>query len=523
MKKKLLLIYPEVFSVSYADMKAVSFLTKKTGGILNVSLPTIAALTPPEFDVTIIDESVEPINFDAPYDLVGITGFPTQLLRAKKIALEFRKRGVPVVCGGSSVSVSPERWRDFSDVLMVGEAERTWPQFINDFLNGSYKDTYHETERFDLDISPVPDYTRLSENSSGQYIAGIVQTSRGCPFNCEFCDVVVYVGHKMRYKSIDTILQEVEQLYKMGIIAIVLADDNFSAGRENAKKILRALRDWNRTLARPVTFTTQLSIDIAQDDEFLELAVEAGLNRVGIGIETSNKESLKETGKVQNLKVDMIEEVKKFHQYGIIVISGGIVGFDHDDISIFQEQFDFFMKTGIPNIHLYPLQAPDGTPLKKRMVKEGRYRDWDVACKDGLEKANNFNTFTIIPKNMTIEQLQQGTYWLQWKLYNLANYAKRLETFFENFESSPKKYKVKIPKLGFAKRGYGIIYRIIIYYFTKAPADEKSALRRMIRAARRSSHPNSLTFAIMAFLSIKNTRGLILELNPEVDTVCLPE
>lgn len=315
MKIKLLLIYPKNVAIDYNDYKFIEQFTRKKGGALNAGLGVIAALTPPEFDVKIIDENFENIDFDEHCDIVGITGFPTQIARAGIIAEEFRRRGAIIVCGGASVSISWERWKPFSDVLIKGEGERIWPQFINDYLAGYYKDEYCEVERFDLTNSLIPDYSSITQAILNHYMCGIVQTSRGCPFDCEFCSVIIYSGRKMRYKTVDNVIQEVEQLYTMGIRFVFLADDNFSANKKISKDILRALRNLNKTKKVPITFTTQLSIDIASDTEFLELAVAAGLKNVLIGLETPNVESLKETGKFQNLKNNPIEEVKKFLEH----------------------------------------------------------------------------------------------------------------------------------------------------------------------------------------------------------------
>lgn len=523
MKKKLLLIRPKSFSIIYSNMKFISYLTKKKGGMLNVGLAVIAALTPSEFKVKIIDENLEPVNFDEYYDMVGITAeFPNQLVRVKQIADKFRHRGILVVCGGPSVSVSPERWKEFADVLIIGEAERIWPQFINDYLNGSHRDEYLEVERFELTNTPIPDFSGITPEIINQYFCGIVQTSRGCPFDCEFCNAIVYVGRKMRYKSPDKVLQEVEQLYKMGFRIMFIADDNFSASRANAKKILKALRDWNRTLKAPMTFTAEVSIDIAKDEEFLELATEAGLKSVLIGIETPNVKSLKETGKLQNVETNMIEDVKKFHQHGIMITGTCVVGFDNDDLSIFQKQFDFFSKTGIAQVAVVTLQALDGTRLKERMVKEGRYVEWENACTKNPEYANHFNTFTIIPKQMTINQLQQGTFWLYWKLNNPINYANRIKIFFEDFENSPIKNKIKIPKPRFGEISLGIIWRFFKYYLIDASKEEKAALWQMFGYAWNSKLIHRFEIVISTFLASKNAREMIIIEEPQIDKISYP-
>jgi radical SAM superfamily enzyme YgiQ (UPF0313 family) len=524
-KKKLLLIYPKNFIADYSDTQRISIFGKR-GVFMSASLATVAALTPPEIEVKIIDENVEPINFNEPVDLVGITGFHFHLPQARQIAKEFSKRGVTVVCGGPSVSLSTERWRPIADVLIIGEAERIWPEFIEDYLAERHQHEYRESERFDLSISPVPDYSGFSEKSRKEFLAGVVQTSRGCPFNCDFCSVHVYLGHKMRYKPTDHVLQEVEQLHRMGFRGIFLADDNFQAGRKKAWKILEALRDWNRQQRQPIKFATQLSIDVAEDEAFLELAAEAGLGRVYIGIESPNVESLKEIGKVQNVQSDMLEDIKKFHVHGITVIGSTIVGFDHDDLSIFQQQFDFFKKAGIPKVHVYPLQARDGTRLKERMLQEGRYIDWEGdqnQFEENDSRYRNFESFTIMPKQMSLDQLRDGIYWLVWNLYKPENVFHRLKTFFEHFENSPKKGRLKFPRRHLDRSKITATIRILKYYFKEADPTEKRILREMLRLAGKSSAPNKFQMAIVEFFMAKNIRETLLMQNPKVDQTTYPE
>ncbi len=523
MKKKILLVNPENFSLSYGDVRFVRFLTKKSGGILNATLPTIAALTPDEFEVDVVDEKLESINFAEKYDIVGISAIVTQFGRAIEIAKEFSKRGSLVVCGGSSVSLSPERWRPYADVLIIGEAERIWPQFLADYLSGHHKKEYHETERFDLAVSPVPDYSHIPKHILNQYTMGIVQTSRGCPYNCEFCDVINYVGRKMRYKSIDTVMAEIEQLKSFGIPFIFLADDNFSAGREKATKILQAIQKWNRAQKEPITFSTQLSIDTARDKNFLKLAAESGLLRVVVGIESPNVESLKEARKYHNLQNDMIEDLKAFHEHGIMVLGTTIVGFDHDDLNIFQQHLDFHKHTGIPNIQVYPLQAPDGSALRERMIQEGRYRDWQTQPNEITKKRNNFSMFTIVPQNMTTEQLRQGTLWLLKKLYENDNFFERYKTFFDHFEASQVKSEIRFLKKSLNMHKSLVLLKFIKYFILKATREERIAILRFFRYAGKSTHPEKLIIPVFSFIMLKNTQEMLKILDPNIDNITYPQ
>ena len=523
-KKKLLLIFPRDSAITYGDMRHVAHITGRGGGVLNAGLATIAALTPKEhFDITIVDEHLTNIDFDGPWDLVGMTGFPTQLQRAREIGMAFQKRGKLVVAGGSSVSVSSERWRSFCDVLFVGLAEHTWPAFLRDYLAGAHADRYEEKSLLDFADTPVPDYSGFDPDILGAYYVGLVQTSRGCPFDCEFCDAIIYLGRKMRYKPVTTVVAELEQIAAMGIRFVYLADDNFSAGRKRAKEILRALIAFNRGRRQPISFFTALSIDAANDDEFLELSAAANMLRVFVGLETPNEDSLRETNKHQNVKNDMLDSVRRFQEHGIQVVSGSMVGFDHDGLDIFRRQVRFFASAGVPSVQVYPIQAPDGTPLKTRLVKEGRYVDWDRSVVDPGFRMNNFNTFTVIPKGMSVDELRQGTYWMIWKLYELDEITERLRVFFDAFECSPKKARLGIPKPGFDPQNIGLLFRLARHMLTRATANERRTLMTVIGLARRSSHPQAIVFALGAFLLALNVRAMMREEVPGIEQVRYPE
>jgi radical SAM superfamily enzyme YgiQ (UPF0313 family) len=522
-KKKLLLIEPKNDALAFGEMPFLKKILRGRGVIMNASLATIAALTPKEeFDITVIDEKLQKIDFDAPWDMVGVTAILTQYIRAREIIAEFTKRGVLVVIGGSSVSLSPERWRPYADVLMIGEAERIWPEFVADYLAGRHQKEYRETERFDLSICPVPDYSYFSESVKGLYAVGIVQTSRGCPFNCEFCDVINYVGRTMRYKPLDKVMREIEQMRRLGINNVFLADDNFSGNREKAKEILHALRDWNRRQRHRLNFFTQLSIDIAQDDDFLRLAAEAGLLNVFVGIESPNIESLKEARKLHNVRSDMIADVKKFHQFGIQVVGSTIVGFDHDDLSIFRQHLDFHKKSGIIRAQSFPLQAPDGSALRQRLIKEGRYRDWGTHMTGDPRLANIFTTFTVVPKQMTIDQLRDGVFWLNWQLWQTDNLVNRVDTFFDNFHNSPYRHDLQIPKSSLNSKVIGLLWRFFKYYFFEASLEDRKIIKRLLRSARRSTHPLRFRIALSAYFSMRETRDFLRFYEPQIENLACP-
>ena len=263
-------------------------------------------------------------------------------------------------------------------------------------------------------------------------LMGTVQTSRGCPFECEFCDVIQYLGRKQRHKPIPQVLAELDKLYRHGYRYVFLADDNFTIARSRAKELLLALKDWNgRQSAGQVSFGTQVSIDAAKDDELLKMCAEAGLNNVFIGIETPNEDSLRESKKRQNLGINLVDQIRRFFNHGINVVGGMIVGFDSDRADIFETQYQFAMTSSIPILSVGALVAPEATPLYQRMMLDGRL---DLR---GSEVAAMPWSTNIFPLQMTQEELMRGIRWLCNSLYRPAAIGERMVTFIEKLENYP--------------------------------------------------------------------------------------
>jgi len=397
----------------------------------SLALTTLAALTPdPEslranVEFTIVDEVDKPVDVDADCDIVGFTGYVNQISRMHELAAIFKAKGRLVIIGGPHPSLAPHRYRDYCDVLFTGEAEETWPRFLHDYVAGDFEDEYQAAPQVDITTSPVPRYDLIDPD---RYWVGSVQTSRGCPFECEFCDVIVYLGRRQRHKTGEQLSNELDALYARGFRDVFLCDDNLTAHRGRAVAVLEAVRDWRMRQDEPVRFITQVSIDVArpQDQDLLDLCYDAGLRTAFVGIETTNEASLIGAKKRQNTRSNegtMVEKVQRIHQRGIQVQAGLIAGFDQDDMSCFQMLFDFAQQAGIPGLAITQLNAPEATPLAARMAAEGRLLPATaMIAESGANFASN-----ILPAQMTNEELSRGVTWLYNRLYHPDTFLERIE------------------------------------------------------------------------------------------------
>ena len=279
-------------------------------------MPTVAALVPPGWQIGICDERVQPIDFNTPAAAVGITGKVSQRGRMIELAAEFRRRGKLVVMGGPYASLNPNDLQAHTDILVTGELEEIANTLFSDIAGDCWQPRYQGT-RPDLSASPIPRWDLYPHNLA---LAAQVQTSRGCPFECEFCDIIQYLGRKQRWKDPDQVVRELDVLYGYGHRNIFFADDNFTVMRRRARDLLDRVGVWNRdrTSGR-VNLSTQVSIDIARDPELMAQCVDAGPRMVFIGVEAPNADSLAETRKRQNLRIDLTAEVTK-------VVGAGITG-----------------------------------------------------------------------------------------------------------------------------------------------------------------------------------------------------
>jgi radical SAM superfamily enzyme YgiQ (UPF0313 family) len=400
----------------------------------NTALLTLIALTPGDLEVEYIfcDENVAPINWDIECDLVGITGYTLQFEQMGLISARFRERGKPVAVGGIYATINPDNARTICDHLFVGEAEYTWPQFLRDWVQGRAKTLYKQETFVDIKDSPAPD---LSYIKAENYHYFSLQTSRGCPNNCDFCDVIRVTGRKYRNKSIDQIMLEVKNAYTFGAETIFFSDDNFVVNRKFTIELLQEIIKWNRTLDRPVSFSTQATIIIGADEEILKLLADARFQVIFLGLETINKDCLEEVNKGQMVRYDPFQVIPRISSYGIIPFLGMIVGFDHDTPDVFKEIEDFLDKTASPFASISVLNAPDHTPLYERMKREGRL----------VEDFGGFwhLTTNIITKQLTPDELYLGQKQLFKKLYEPEHFQRRMIGWLKSVKYFPHIYSTR--------------------------------------------------------------------------------
>jgi len=397
-------------------------------------LPLIAALTPPEHTVKIIDENVEEIDFDrlVHADIVALTGMSVQRLRMREILETLKLHGVFTVVGGPWVTVQEDYFEDVTDVIFVGEAEETWPQFLNEWQQGLQQYRYEQLEKSDMRKVPVP---RFDLVKSEHYMFGSLQFSRGCPFQCEFCDIIVTFGRQPRLKTSEQVIAEIEALRVQNMHTVFVVDDNLIGNKKEIKKVLRAVILWQKATNHCMTFFTEASLDLADDEELMQLMVEANFVSVFIGIESPNEESLRETKKFQNMRDgrSMIEKVYVIQDIGLDVWCGMIVGFDNDDTSIFDMQREFLERARISQAMLGMLHAIPKTPLHARLAEEGRL---------DLDDQPEFGT-NVVPLGMTREELRDGYIDLMYDLYTPEAYFDRLDKLFlkGHFQLSPGRWQ----------------------------------------------------------------------------------
>jgi len=361
-----------------------------------LGLATLAALCPPDWEVTIVDENVETVPLAPAADLIGVCGMGVQFPRQAELLRFYRSRGYRVVAGGSYASLCPEQFEGLADAVVAGEAERIWPQFCADFAAGAPQALYRETETVALTDSPTPRFDLLKLD---RYSQASLQFSRGCPYRCEFCDIIVMFGRRPRVKSLEQVGRELDALRAHGVRRVFFVDDNLIGNRPQAKALLAFLAEYQARHDYRFSFGTEASLNLARDAELVRLMRDAGFTWVFIGIETTDEASLKETKKTQNVGGDILADVRRMYASGIDVLAGFIVGFDNDTLATFDRQREFIMASGIQSAMIGLLHAMPRTPLHERLQKEGRLRTLVDSCDNTVAGTN------VVPKRMEYDAM----------------------------------------------------------------------------------------------------------------------
>lgn len=450
----IVLINPR-FEVSYWGLEHALPILGKRANVPTAALPLLAALTPRGHTITLVDENVEPIDFDrcARADIVGLTGMSVQKERMRQILFELRRRGAFLVVGGPWATVKEDDFSGLADVIFVGEAEETWPRFLLEWEQGTQAARYEQAERTDMTTVPVPRFDLLKAR---HYAFGSVQFSRGCPFQCEFCDIIVTFGRRPRIKSSRQILAELDGLRAQGFRMAFIVDDNLIGNKKAIRDVLVEVIAWQEQRGYPMTFFTEASLDLADDPELMALMVEANIASVFVGIESPNEASLRETKKYQNVRAGgtMVEKVRRIQEAGMEVWCGLIVGFDHDDATIFDAQIRFAAESRVIQVMVGMLSAIPKTPLYDRLMAEDR-----------LDPGDNpeFGT-NVIPLGLSREELRDGYLRVLTALNDRSGYFERLEDLFLaghlDFSRGANRYWRRHPWCGVRAKGLFLVQAI---------------------------------------------------------------
>ncbi|MEN8248266.1 MAG: radical SAM protein [Bacteroidota bacterium] len=366
----------------------------------------VAASMPPNVETQILDEDVEPIDFETDAELIGITFMTYNAPRAYEIADRFRSLGKTVIFGGYHPSFMPDEAIEHADSICIGESENNVPQMIKDYLNGELKNIY-KNELFDLKNLPVLDRSLLHKNA---YITtNVLQATRGCYHRCAFCSVAAFNRYQIRTRPVGRVIDELKTLGK----DVLFMDDNITLDKDYAKELFKAMAPLKKR------WYSQSGISIAEDNELLELAVKSGCKGLFLGFESLSQKSLGAYKKHCNRKRDYVEVANKLHDKGIAIFAAFVFGSDEDEIDVFENTLNFLLEANIEVLQSTRLTPFPGTPLFDNLDKDGRIIDKDWS---------HYDFFNVVhkPLNMTPEELHRGTAWLQKQFFSGKNIARRI-------------------------------------------------------------------------------------------------
>ncbi|MBI5562100.1 MAG: B12-binding domain-containing radical SAM protein [Deltaproteobacteria bacterium] len=424
---------------SFYDYKFYStFLFSRRYFSYLLAIPTLASLTPAGHEIRVFDENIEEIDYDWPADLVGISVRTMFAMRAYEIADEWRRRGKKAVLGGIHPSMCTEEALAHADAVVIGEAEKVWAGLLKDAESGRLQRTYRGEGQFDLTGSPKPGRDVLTRK---MYFSDIVQTTKGCPFHCEFCSVHAYDGTKIRNKTVAQVVSEIIDVggtsagYKKK--SIFFADDNIIANRKFAKELFTALKPYN------LNWSCQASINVSQDDEMLRLMKESGCGAILIGLESVSDKNLSQMQKGVNLKHDYVGAIKKIQAHGILVHSSFILGYDFDTKESFGELADFIDEANLLMPLINILTPFPGTKLFARLEAEGRilHKDW-----------SRYDAKSVVykPTLLTPDELLEGYRSVIRRVYSFDSIYAKLKRYWEtdfwrrSNETDPIRFKYRL-------------------------------------------------------------------------------
>ncbi len=421
---RILMIYPEFPDTFWSFKHALPFIRKRAS-FPPLGLLTVAAMLPPSWEKRLVDMNTRPLmQHDLKWaDYVFVSAMVAQRDSTRQVLARCKEIGVKIVAGGPLFLAEHEGFPEV-DHFVLNEAEMTLPPFLSDLERGQARRIYTSNEYPDITQSPTPMWELMDTRC---YSSMCIQFSRGCPFNCEFCNITAMLGHRPRTKTAPQIIAELDSLYNLGWHGgVFFVDDNFIGNRRQLKaEVLPALIAW-RQGKRGMRFQTEVSIDLADDAELMDLMAKAGFDTIFVGIETPDEQSLSECNKKQNKGRDLVSCVKTLQHAGLEVQAGFIVGFDSDTPSIFQRQIEFIQRSGIVTAMVGLLQAPHGTQLYERMKKEGRL----LTESSGN---NTDNTMNFEPK-MDPRVLHEGYRKILLDIYSPHAYYQRIRTFLKEFK-----------------------------------------------------------------------------------------
>ena len=372
-----------------------------------MALPTIAGLTPSDWDVEIHDARTTPVDYDRKVGLVGITSYTADITSACEIADGFRSKGVKVVMGGVHVSVLPDEARQHADAIVVGEAEAVWKRLLRDCEKGELKTIYKSNTLIEMSDMVIPRRDLLNRSMYSSFYS--VQATRGCPFNCEFCTVTAFFGQEFRTRPIDEVVREVKGLESKEFFFI---DDNITGRAGFAKKLFKELIPLN------CKWGGQTTLNFAKDEELLSLYAKSGGRYAFIGFETLSDDNLSKISKSWNSPDGYREAIKRIHGVGINIVGSFILGLDGDSPDVFKRTYNFIMENKIDAAQFHILTPFPGTKLYDDMIKDDRITDSDWS---------KYHTGEVVfkPAKMTARELQEGYWWIYHKTYNMKNILRR--------------------------------------------------------------------------------------------------